>query len=121
MGGPVSRRPPELPLPSRERRQSRARFNGQCNQKDGVQGEERPREPSLDVGHGAVRPAPALLRQPPFARVRRRREMPLELVDQRELHAVQIPVRPDDPGPEPGDRDAQDRNGHCPPALEALG
>ena len=49
-------------------------------------------------------------------------DVPFDLVDQLELHAVQLLVRPDDPGPEQGDRDTQDRNGHRPPALaESLG
>ena len=48
--------------------------------------------------------------------------MALDLENQVELHPVQLLVRPDEARPDHRDRDAEEGNGECPPALaEASG
>ena len=107
----------DWPLPSGQRRRRHSRPDNQDKRQHDMQDEKCPGNPPLDIGHGAIRPSLPLFGQAPLAHVRHRRQVLFEFVDQLELHAVQIPVRPDNPMPEQTDDDAQKRNRNHPPTL----
>ena len=108
---------PERSLSSWQHVQGRPRLERQCQQQYAMQNEERPRNPSLDVGNGTICPASSLLGKPPLAGIRCRWQVAFELVDELELHAVHVAVRLDDLVPEKTDDDAEQRNRQRPPAL----
>ena len=73
-----------------------------------MQGEEDQGNPTSDAGGGAMSLAPASIREPPFAGMERRRQFAFGFMDDPELDPVQIPVRRDDPMPEPGNRHSRE-------------